>query len=139
MRGAELVERAALHHRKIAAGFAMCQTPVGAAGQRHVGRIAVEIETVDRPAHHLFFPVIVEIGQQRRARSAHRRMNVAVDPRGRHGRSSDIALLAARGAAFERVPPIAGKRKGFGLRWKHCRAARSVYKRTKIRGNDRDG
>ena len=61
--GAELVERSLLHHRKIAAGLALRRPPVGAAGQRHVGRIAGQIETVDRAAHHLFLPVIVEIRQ----------------------------------------------------------------------------
>jgi hypothetical protein len=85
--GAELVERAALHHLKIAARLAVRGTPVGAAGERHVGRIGIEIEAVDRPADHLLFPMIVEIGQQRGARPAYRGMNVAVDPRGncRHG------------------------------------------------------
>ena len=82
--GAELVERPALHHRKIAAGLAIGRPPVGPAGQRHVRRIAGEIEAIDGPAHDLFFPVIVEIRQQRGARSAHGGMDIAVDPRGRH-------------------------------------------------------
>jgi len=59
----QLVERAALDHRKLAAGLAVGRPPVGAAGQRHMRRIAREIETIDGPAQHLLFPVIVEIGQ----------------------------------------------------------------------------
>ena len=59
---AELIERAPLHHRKLAAGLAIGRPPVGAAGQRHVRRIAGEIEAVDGPADDLLFPVIVEIG-----------------------------------------------------------------------------
>jgi hypothetical protein len=58
-------------------------------------------------------------------------MNVPLDTR-----FCLLLLWAAHGAARERVPPMAGKRKGFGLRWKHCRAARSVRKRTKIGGNN---
>ena len=84
MRGAELVERPALHHRKIAAGLAVLRPPVGPARQRHVRRIGGEIEPVDGAAHHLLLPVIVEIRQQRGARPAHRGMNIAVDPRRRH-------------------------------------------------------
>jgi hypothetical protein len=85
-----LIERPALHHRKVAARLALGRPPVGATGQRHIRRIAGEIETIDRPAHHLLFPVIVEIRQQRGACSAHRGMDVAIDPRGRHERSSDV-------------------------------------------------
>ena len=92
MARAELVERAALDHRQIAAGLALGRPPVGPAGQRHVGRIAGEIEAVDGAAHHLLLPVIVEIGQQRGARSAHRRMDIAVDPRGGHARFLDIVF-----------------------------------------------
>jgi hypothetical protein len=33
--------------------------------------------------------------------------------------------LAAHDAAPQRVPPMAGKRKGFGLHPRHCRTARS--------------
>jgi hypothetical protein len=88
--GAELVEGPALHHRKLAAGLAVGRPPVGSAGQRHVRRIAREIEAIDRPAHHLFFPVIVEIRQQRGARSAHGGMDIAVDPRGGHARSLEV-------------------------------------------------
>ena len=69
--------------------------PVGAAAKRHVRRIGIEVEAVDGAAHHLLFPVIVEIGQQRRARSAHRRVDVAVDPRGRHGVPSDVVFGGA--------------------------------------------
>jgi hypothetical protein len=38
--------------------------------------------------------VVVEIGQQRGAGSAHRGMDIAVNPRGRHGVSSDVFVLA---------------------------------------------
>jgi hypothetical protein len=96
---AELVECPTLNHREIAAGLAIGRPPVGPAGQRHVGRIAREIEAIDRAAHHLFFPVIVEIGQQRGARSAHGGMDIAVDPRGGHARFPK-SLLAAGYAAF---------------------------------------
>jgi hypothetical protein len=89
----ELVERAALHHREIAAGLAVRQAPVRPARQRHRRRIARQIEAVDRAAHHLLFPVIVEIGQQRGARSADGGMDVAVDPRGRHA-SPRVSFLA---------------------------------------------
>ncbi len=85
--GAKLIERAALDHCEIAAGLAVGGSPVGPAGQRHVGWIAGEIEAIDRSAHDLLFPVIVQIRQQRGAGSAHRGMDIAVDPRGRHGRS----------------------------------------------------
>jgi apolipoprotein N-acyltransferase len=43
--------------------------------------------------------VVVEIGQQRGAGSAHSGMNIAVDPRGRHGASLRFfvsAILASR-------------------------------------------
>ena len=115
--GAELVERAALHHREIAARLAIGRPPVGAARKRHVRRIGIEIEAVDGAADHLLFPVIVEIGQQRGAGSAHRGMDIAVDPRGRHGVSLDIRFL---GVVFgdlctsrlANVPPTGGQRKG---------------------------
>ena len=90
--GTELVERPALNHREIAAGLAVGRAPVGPTGQWHVGRIAREIEAIDRPAHHLFLPVIVEIRQQRGARSAHGGMDIAVDPRGGHARSLNIVF-----------------------------------------------
>src|SRR5581483_5466319 len=81
MAGAELIERAALDHLEIAARLAALGAPVGPAAKRHVRRVGGEIEPVDGPAHHLLFPVIVEIGQQRRARSPDRRVDVAIDPR----------------------------------------------------------
>jgi hypothetical protein len=36
--------------------------------------------------------MIVEIRQQRRARSAHRGMDIAVDPRGRHAHSLAVVF-----------------------------------------------
>ena len=78
---AELLERAALDHFQVAARLAGLGPPVGPAGERHVRRIAREVEAVDRPAHHLLFPMIVEIGQQRGTRAADSGMNVAVDHR----------------------------------------------------------
>src|SRR5262249_59275807 len=85
MRRSELVEGAALYHGEIAARLgATSRTPVRPPAQRHVWRIAGQIEAVDRPAHHLLFPVIVEIGQQRRARTADSGMDVAIDARGHH-------------------------------------------------------
>jgi hypothetical protein len=114
--GAELVEGTALEHRQIAAGLAVGGPPVGAAGQRHVGRIAGEIEAVDGPAHHLLFPVIVQIRQQRGARAAHGGMDIAVDPRGGHGLSltdvSWISFLAAQLRRGPNVPPTGRERKG---------------------------
>ena len=100
----ELVERAALHHLEIAAWLAFSRTPIGSAGERHVGRIAGEIEAIDGPAHYLFLPVVVEIGQQRGARSAHRGMNIAIDPRGGHACSLHIVLggLACRASMCRR-------------------------------------
>jgi hypothetical protein len=109
--GAELVERPALHHRQVAAGFSLGRPPVGPAGQRHIGRIAGEIEAIDGPAHHLLLPVIVEIGQQRGARSAHGGMDIAVDPRGRHAHSLKYRFWRLF-AAYSNVPPPASPRKG---------------------------
>ncbi len=96
---AELIERAALDHLQIAARLAARGPPVGPAAQRHVRRIRIEIEAIDGAAHHLLSPVIVEIGQQRGARSPDRRVDVAIDPR-RRGHlipwvSLEILLLAA--------------------------------------------
>src|SRR5262249_121943 len=80
---AQLIERTALDHLEVAARLAALGTPVGPAAERHVRRIAGEIEAVDGAAHHLLLPVIIEIGQERGTRSSHRGMDIAVDPRGR--------------------------------------------------------
>ena len=114
--GAELVERAALHHGEIAAGLvAIGGPPVGAAGQRHVGRIGVEIEAVDGAADHLLFPVVAEIGQQRGAGSTDGGMDIAVDPRGGHARSLKVSFLAGasrRGANVQPAAPSARVEQG---------------------------
>src|SRR5262249_29549961 len=89
------------------------------ARQWHVRRIARQIEAVDRTAHHLLFPMIIEIWQQRGTRAADSGMNIAVDPRGRHAVPSMRSLdafpryryLAACSAAARSVPPPDLKRK----------------------------
>ena len=50
-----------------------------------LGRIALQVEAVDAPRRDLLFPVIVEIGQQRRA-TWQRRMDIAVDQHAGHCR-----------------------------------------------------
>src|SRR4051794_22294825 len=103
--------------------LALGRTPVGAARERHVGRIGVEIEAIDRPADHLLFPVVVEIGQQRGAGSAHRRMDVAVDPRRRHRDSSGSLYMRLRSwCRTANVPPIQVWRKTITA-WPPCPAS----------------
>src|SRR6516164_3651846 len=114
---AELLERAALDHFQVTARLAGLGPPVWPAGERHVRRITREVEAVDRAAHHLLFPVIVEIGKQRRACSSHRGMDVAVNPRGSHGLLGikflkTYCFLAAHRTAARRVPPKLAECKG---------------------------
>src|SRR5439155_13354179 len=90
-------------------------------------------EAVDGAADHLLFPVVVEIGQQRGAGSAHRGMDVAVDPRGRHGASSGFRL-GDLDVALVTVPPMHGRRKRFteGPPCPNCTAHRSSRSRHEI-------
>src|SRR5262249_14235520 len=110
---AELVEGAALNHLQIAARLGATRPPIRSAGERHVRRVAREVEAVDRTAHHLLFPVIVEIGQQRGSRSAYSRMDVAVDPRACH--------LAPRDAA---LPFYLVSWRPFTITWEECSGIR---------------
>jgi hypothetical protein len=77
--------------------------------------------------------VVVEIGQQRGAGSAHRGMNIAVDSRGRHGASSAFRL-GDLDVAIVNVPPMRRRRKRFAegaaLPWMH-RASRPAVRDTK--------
>src|SRR6185437_1111897 len=113
MARAELVERAALDHFEIRARLAPRGPPVGPAAERHVWRIAGQIEAVDGATHHLLFPVIVEIGQQRGARSPDRRVDVAIDPRGRgrHGAGFPLLIIGRVLHCAANVPPPRSMRK----------------------------
>ena len=80
VRRAEAVERLGLEHLEVAAGLALLGPPVGPARQRHVGRIARQVQPVDGAARDLLLPVVVEIGQQRRPGPLEPGMDIAVDP-----------------------------------------------------------
>src|SRR5439155_16237676 len=129
----ELIERPALHHRKLAARFAIGRPPIGPTGQRHVRWIGVEIEAVDGAADDLLFPVIVEIGQQRSAGSTHRGMNIAVDPRRRHGGFLGYSFLAVKTCRALNVPPMVRKRKGRYRLFSHATRSSSRRKQGPIR------
>jgi hypothetical protein len=56
--------------------------------------------------------VIVEIRQQRGARSAYGRMDIAIDPRRHHGYSLGVILGGESTCRSSNVPPTVAKRKG---------------------------
>ena len=76
---AETVEHMAPHGGEVGAGLAAAfRPPIGAAGQRRVHRIGIELQPVDLARRQRLLPVFVEIGIERLS-TRQRRMDVAID------------------------------------------------------------